>query len=121
MTSNFFVSVVLVVCCAHPTADDRHTRVPTARTIRVTERVIQAPLFSALRLCNAGLVPYGSNDEPLGGRADEIERITGDERQGSNGRRVEHRDVLGLNDPQALDVIRLTSFERLELDRVAGD
>src|SRR5262249_26195149 len=75
---------------------------------------------STLRPGGPSLAAYCAHDEPLGRRADEVKRITGDERQRSDGGRIEYRDILRVDDPNSVDVIRLASRERLELDRVAG-
>src|SRR6476660_9734382 len=61
-----------------------------------------------------------SDDEALGSRADEIKRIAGDDRDRPGRRRVEHGHVGGIDDPRALDPVRLATVTRLEGDLVAS-
>jgi len=65
---------------------------------------------------------HGPDDEAPRGRTDVVEGKAGDQRQGARRRRVEHRDVFGVNDPDSVDAIDLLHLGGFELDQIAlGD
>ena len=64
---------------------------------------------------------HGTDDEPLGGGADKVERIARDQRQRPRRRRVQHRDILRFDHPRSLDAIDALLLERVDLDRVTWD
>src|SRR6185295_19670636 len=62
----------------------------------------------------------GSHDEPLWRRADEIERIAGDQRQRPDRGGIENRDILRVDNPRPFDPIDLVDANRFELDDITG-
>src|SRR4030095_1784488 len=64
---------------------------------------------------------HGTNDEPAGSGAHEVEGVAGDQRQYPCGRRIQYRDVLRVDHPRPLDAICLLSIERVEFEGVAPD
>src|ERR1700720_4006354 len=63
---------------------------------------------------------HGTDDEPTGGRADEVKRITRDQCQRPCGRRVEHRDVFRVDHPGSLDAIDVPPLDPVHLNHVTG-
>ena len=53
-------------------------------------------------------------------RSDEVERIACHQRHRRCVGRVEHRDILGLDDPRALHAIAIDTAQRLDLEEVAN-
>ena len=105
--------------CANVAAD--HLREPGTRTpcAASAEESGHASRWAPTRFAAGDT--HGANDEPLGGGADVIEGITGDQGHRPCGRRVQHRDVLRIDHPRPLDAIDVAPLERVELDRVARD
>src|SRR6185436_8183684 len=99
--------VELVVVCAVEVTAVKHTAIAT-----ITNRIVVRDMsisFSMQRVVVdrtlVGPGQHGADDEAPRGRTDVVEGIAGDQRQCARGRRVEHRDVVGANDPGSLDAI----------------
>src|SRR6476660_3381035 len=80
-------------------------------------RVRNLPLRWTYRCrCSAGR--HSSDDEPPRRRADEVERIAGDQRQRSRGRGIEHGDILRVDNPRSFDTVHFGPVERFQLDGI---
>src|SRR4029078_6685746 len=67
----------------------------------------------------SGSGAHCANDVALRRRADEIERIAGDERDGGTGRRVEGGDVFRLDGPATIDAVADDAVQRLDFEEIA--
>ena len=61
---------------------------------------------------------HSANDIALRGGADEIERIAGDQCDRLLGRGIEHRHVLGIDNPRSFDAVDLCPLKCFKFDRV---